>query len=99
MDSDAPGTQWQLRSTLLPFTEATINVAVFHVGRLRELDTSAYTRADITGEWRFGRRLSVMAIGQNLFDAAHPEFGSAGVLILATQLRRSASLRLRWTFR
>jgi iron complex outermembrane receptor protein len=98
-DSDAPGTQWQLRSTFLPARQATINVAVFHVGRLRELDTDAYTRADLTAEWRFSSRLSLMAIGQNLFDAAHPEFGSAGALILATQVRRSASLRLRWTFR
>ena len=40
-----------------------------------------------------------MAIGQNLFDAAHAEFAGAGSLLLATQVPRSASLRLRWTFR
>ncbi len=59
----------------------------------------AYTRADVSAEWRFTSRLSAMAIGQNLFDAAHAEFGGTGSLLLATQVPRSASLRLRWTFR
>jgi hypothetical protein len=39
-----------------------------------------------------------MAIGQNLLDAAHAEFGGGSSLLLATQVPRSASLRLRWTF-
>ncbi len=43
--------------------------------------------------------LSVMAIGQNLFDAAHAEFAGADSLLLSTEVPRSASLRLRWTFR
>jgi hypothetical protein len=32
-----------------------------------------------------------MAIGQNLFDAAHAEFGGGSSLLLATQVPRSAS--------
>ena len=43
--------------------------------------------------------LSAMVIGQNLFDAAHAEFGGAGTLLLATQVPRSVSLQLRWTSR
>jgi hypothetical protein len=31
-------------------------------------------------------------------DAARAEFGGASSLLLATQVPRSASLRLRWTF-
>ena len=40
-----------------------------------------------------------MALGQNLFDPAHAEFSPARSLLFATEVPRSASLRLRWTFR
>jgi len=39
-----------------------------------------------------------MAIGQNLFDAAHAEFDGGSSLLLATHVPRSSGLRLRWTF-
>jgi outer membrane receptor protein involved in Fe transport len=63
------------------------------------LQVNAYTRADFNAEWRFTNRLSVMAIGQNLFDAAHAEYAGLTSLLLPTEVRRSGSLRLRWTFR
>jgi iron complex outermembrane receptor protein len=98
-DGDAPKAQWQLRSSFSPVTRATIDLAFYHVGQLEQLQVAAYTRADLNGEWRFSRRLSVMAIGQNLLDAAHFEFSGAKSLLMATQVPRSASLRLRWTLR
>ena len=98
-DGSAPGTQWQVRSSYSPDVHATLDLAIFHVGALTELQVGAYTRADISAEWRFTNRLSVKAIGQNLFDEAHAEFGGAGSLLLSTQVPRSASLRLRWAFR
>ena len=75
------------------------DVAVFHVSRLVQLNVDAYTRADATAEWRFTSQLSAMAIGQNLFDDAHAEFAGAGTLVQTTQMPRSVSVRLRWTFR
>jgi iron complex outermembrane receptor protein len=98
-DGSAPRTQWQLRSVFSPATRATVGVSIFHVGPLQLLHVDAYTRADISAEWRFSSRLSAMAIGQDLFNAAHAEFGGAGSLLQATQVPRSGSLRLRWTFR
>ena len=97
-DGSAPRTQWQLRSVFSPATRATVGVSIFHVGPLQLLQVDAYTRADISAEWRFTSRLSV-AIGQDLFNAAHAEFAGASSLLQATQVPRSASLRLRWTFR
>ena len=97
-DGSAPRTQWQLRATFSPVARATLNAAMFHVGQLEQLQVSAYTRADVSAEWRFTSGLSVMATGQNLFDAAHAEFAGPQSLLLATQVPRSASLRLRWTF-
>jgi iron complex outermembrane receptor protein len=98
-DGSAPRTQWQLRSTFSPVARASFDVAIFHVGRLERYQVDAYTRADVSAEWRFTDRLSAMAIGQNLLDAAHAEFGGPSSLVLATQVPRSASVRLRWTFR
>jgi outer membrane receptor protein involved in Fe transport len=77
---------------------ATLSAAIFHVGRLGQLQVPAYTRADISGDWQFSRPVSVQVMGQNLFDAAHAEFGGTGSALLATQVPRSLSLRMRWTF-
>jgi hypothetical protein len=89
----------QVRSAFSPGTRATLSVAIFQVGPLEQLQVDAYTRADINAEWRVSNGLTVMAIGQNIFDAAHAEFGGTASLLLATEVARSASLRLRWTFR
>lgn len=97
-DANTPRTQWQLRSAFSPRPRATLGVAVFHVGPLEQLQVPAYTRADVTAEWRFTSRLSAMATGRNLFDAAHAELGGSGAVLQPTLIPRSASLRLRWTF-
>ena len=98
-DGSAPRTQWHVRSAFLPGMRATLSVAIFHVGPLEQFTVAAYTRADMNAEWRFTRRLSAMVIGQNLLDAAHAESSGADSLVLVTQVPRSASVRLRWTFR
>ena len=97
-DGSTPTTQWHVRSAFTPGTRATLDFLIFHAGPLERYQVDAYTRADLTAEWRFARRLAVMAIGQNLFDAGHAEFSTAGSVLLSTQVARSASLRLRWTF-
>ncbi len=79
-------------------SRATLSAGLLHDGSLRQFEIPAYTRVDINAEWRFSRQLSLMAIGQNLFDAAHPEFSGMTSLLVATQVPRSGSLRLTWTF-
>lgn len=98
-DGNAPGAQWRLGSAFSPIARVSLNVAVFHVGRLEQLGVEAYTRADISAEWRFTSRLSVMAIGQNLLDSAHAEYAGAESLTLPTQVPRSVSIRLRWEYK
>jgi iron complex outermembrane receptor protein len=95
----APRRQWQLRAAFSPGSRSTLGAAIFYVGALRGLQVPAYTRADVSAEWRFSDRLSAVALGQNLLDPAHPEFSSAGALSLATEVPRSLSLRMRWTFK
>lgn len=97
-DGSSPRRQWQVRSTHAPGTRATLVVAIFHTSPLERHNVSAYTRGDVTAEWRFTSGLSLMAIGENLFEASHAEFATTAPLLLATEVPRSASLRLRWTF-
>jgi outer membrane receptor protein involved in Fe transport len=73
--------------------------ALYGVGPLVQYGVDGYTRADVTAEWRVNRQLSIMATGQNLLDPAHPEFSTAGSVLLATQVPRSVSLGVRWTSR
>jgi len=96
-EGNAPRMQWHVRSSFSPVDRATLTVAIFHAGRIRQLLVDAYTRTDVSAEWRFNRRLSATAIGQNLFDAAHAEFAGRGSFLLSTQVPRSVSVRLRWT--
>jgi iron complex outermembrane receptor protein len=98
-DGNAPGMQWQVRSSFTPGSRAQVDVAVFRVGRLERLDVDGYTRADLNASWQLTSRVAVIASVHNLGDAAHVEFAGASTLVQSTQARRSASLRLRWTFR
>jgi iron complex outermembrane receptor protein len=98
-DASAPRAQWRLASVFSPVARATVNVAIFHVGPLEQLQVEAYTRADMTAEWRFNSRLSLSAIGQNLLNAAHVEFAGTAGLVQTTQVPRSLSLRMRWSLR
>jgi outer membrane receptor protein involved in Fe transport len=98
VDGTAPRRQWQLRSGFLISTRGTLDVALFHVGRLAYQDVDAYTRADINAEWRVTQRLSLIATGQNLLDEAHAEFRGTSALLLSTEVRRSVGVRLRWRF-
>lgn len=97
-DGYAPSSQWQVRSIVAPGTRATVMVGLFHVGRLEELQVPAYTRLDATVEWRLNARVSLMGVGHNLLDRRHAEFSSAPSIVQATEVPRSASLKLRWTF-
>jgi iron complex outermembrane recepter protein len=97
-DGSAPTRQWQFRSAFAPVPRATFEVALFHVGSLARLQVAGYTRTDVTAEWRLTSRVSVMAIGQNLFDRAHQEYAQGGALLATTLVPRGVSVRLRWTF-
>jgi outer membrane receptor protein involved in Fe transport len=97
-DGNAPRHQWQLRSGFSIGRRGTLDAMVLHVGRLEQTQIAAYTRADVRAEWRVTEHLSAIAVGQNLLDAAHSEFAGPVTFLMATQIPRSASARLRWTF-
>jgi iron complex outermembrane receptor protein len=97
-DGSTPRTQWQVRAAFSPAARATFNVATFYVGEIEQVHVDAYSRVDVSAEWRFTASLSATAIGQNLLDPAHAESSGAGSLLVVTQVPRGLNLRVRWTF-
>jgi iron complex outermembrane receptor protein len=98
-DGDAPRSQWQIRSTLSPGRRSTIHVALFHVGRLAQLQVAPFTRLDATAEWRFSSRVSAVVTGQSLLHAAHSEFATSTLEPFATRVPRTVGVQVRWLFR
>ncbi len=97
-DANAPEMQGNLRVTFSPTTRVTATASMYHVGRLERLAVVSYQRADVTVEWQWTPRVSIMAIGQNLLDDSHPEFTGGDPLHRSTEMPRSAAVRLRWIF-
>jgi iron complex outermembrane receptor protein len=95
-DGNTATSQWSLAVTYSPSSRAALHLALGHLGRLEQLQVPAYTRADVTVDWRLTPRLAVMVIGQNLLTASHAEFAGVDDLLQFTQVSRSATVRFRW---
>lgn len=93
-DRSAPRGQWQVRSGFSVGTRGTLDLAAFHVGPLELLQVDSSTRADVYAEWKFTSGLSLVAIGQNLLNRAHFEYGLTQPALLTTKVSRSASIRV-----
>lgn len=90
----APSNQWQVRSTVRLAPRSSMNVALFHVGALRDRDVPAYTRADARVEFQLNSRLTIAAVGQNLLTPSHAEFTTDE--LRATEIPRNVSLNVVW---
>jgi iron complex outermembrane receptor protein len=97
-DGDASRHQWLVRSGVSVGPRAEVDLALFRVGRLDRLGVPGYTRADARLEILLARRLTASFVAQNLFDAAHPEFGEANGTVMRTLIPRSARLQLAWRY-
>jgi outer membrane receptor protein involved in Fe transport len=96
IDGNAPTRQWLVHSSIDVGRRTQIDGTLFHAGRLRNVAVPAYTRADARVEFMLTGRLSLSAVGKNLFAATHAEYASEQVL--ATRIPRSANLQLVWKY-
>lgn len=96
-DGNAPGMQWQIRSTADIGSKVEVTASVFHTGPLQQLGVAAHTRADARVAVRVISSLSVVGTGQNLFDGAHAEYGGFEGVV-PTLIPRSGNLQLIWRF-
>jgi iron complex outermembrane receptor protein len=97
-DGTAPGATWYARSATTIAPRVRLDGTVFHSGALAKLAIPAYTRLDLQLEMSFTRHMSVAIVGQNLLDPAHAEFGSAGGIVNATFIPRSARVQVGYRF-
>lgn len=88
-----PAYQWQLRSAVNLTDRHEFDVIVRGVGKLPSPSVPAYTAVDARFGWRLSRDVELSLTLQNLFDAAHPEFGAAAT---RSEFERSLFLKLLW---
>jgi iron complex outermembrane receptor protein len=97
-DGDSPQHQWQLHSTAWLTPRVEVDGGLYYVGRLRQLDVPAYTRADARLEFKLTNQLSAIAAGQNLLQSAHTEFSGLASRLVGSTVPRSGRIELRWQF-
>jgi len=75
--------QWDISDKLA------FDTTLYYVSELPALGVDAYWRADTRFGWHVMDGLELELVGQNLFDDAHPEFGT-------TEIERSVYARATW---
>jgi outer membrane receptor protein involved in Fe transport len=94
----APLQQWQARSWIALPWRTQVDALLLHSGAISGIAIAAYTRADLRVEFAVTPQLSLVAVGQNLLDARHAEFGGADEQLLATRQPRAGRVQLVWKF-
>jgi iron complex outermembrane receptor protein len=95
-DGNAPAYQWQLHSSTLVGPRLEFNTGLYYTGRLPDLNTDAYVRADARVEWRINKTLSLIGVGQNLLTPLHAEYTDPQSPVLPTLVPRSGRIDLKW---
>jgi len=88
----------QLRSSLRVRKGLTWDAAAYFVDRLSSPAVSSYTRLDSQLAWQCKENFSLALVGQNLLRDRHLEFLDQTGSVDSTTVRRSAYLKLTWTF-
>jgi iron complex outermembrane receptor protein len=89
-----PGHQWMLRSSLTLRNRHDVDAVVRHIGNLKNTVVPAYTAVDVRYGFRVRPDLELSLLGQNVFDAAHPEFGAAAN---RSEFERGFFVQARWS--
>jgi len=97
-EGSTPDHQAQLRSSVNLPKNLQWNVSVYFVNRLQALAVPSYTRVDTGLTWRAGERISISAVGQNLFSNRHMEFSGPDSSEQPGLMRRSAYAKISWSF-
>ncbi len=93
-----PTHQWQLTSRFNVTKQLEFDTSFYHVSALPEPGIPAYTRTDLRLGWRPSPPLEVSVGVQNLFDRGHPEFASAQMNVLPSQVPRNVYATAVWRF-
>jgi len=97
-EGNSPQHQFQLHSNVNLWRNFDLDTALYHVSSLKSQQVPSYTRIDSRFAWHVRENIEVSAGVQNLLDNRHPEFNGADLLVLPSQVRRSAYGKLAWRF-
>jgi iron complex outermembrane receptor protein len=97
-EGHAPSQQWRAHLALPLFARGQADMHLFRTGALPQLSVPSYTRLDARFEWSLTGQLSAVVSGQNLLNAAHPEFRGHETNIQSTLVPRSLGLRFVYRF-
>ena len=92
---DSPRHQWFARSSLTLPHGIEVDAGVRYVGELPNQKIPSYLATDARLGWRPVPSLEISAVGQNLFDSRHPEFGTPAS---RKEVERSLYGRATWTY-
>jgi len=98
VEGGKPDHQAQLRSSVSLPKNLQWNVSAYFVNRIPAQSVPAYTRLDTGLTWRAGQRISISAVGQNLFSDHHLEYSGPNSTVLPGLMRRSAYAKISWSF-
>jgi iron complex outermembrane receptor protein len=90
-----PAHQWTIRSSLDLTGNTGVDISIRRVGALPSPSVPAYTAVDLRYAWKPRRELELALIAQNLFDRAHPEFGTAAT---RSEIARGVFVKLSLSF-
>jgi iron complex outermembrane receptor protein len=99
-EDSTPQLQAQIRSSLDLTSRLDWDVAVWHIGRLRDGGDGAvpaYNRVDTRLAWRVGEFTELSVVGQNLLTPRHAEFHNE-YEVQRTLVERSAFGKIAWHF-
>jgi iron complex outermembrane receptor protein len=88
-----PSNHWMLRSSYDIGESQQFDLTLRHSGSLKNPVVPAYTTLDLRYGWQVRPGLELALVGQNLFDRAHPEYGSAPG---RTEFQRTLFVTLTW---
>jgi iron complex outermembrane recepter protein len=97
LSSRNPEHQWRVKSWLDLTKGWQLDSMLLYTGRLESVDVPRYLRADIRLGGPITPNVSVSAVGTNLLEASHLEFGGFEGVYLS-QVRRGGSVKVTVTF-
>jgi iron complex outermembrane receptor protein len=99
-EDNTPQFQAQIRSSLDLMKNIDWDIAIDHVGRLRDGGDGAvpaFNRLDTRLAWRVGKFVELSVVGQNLLTPLHAEFHNA-YEVRRTLIERSVFGKITWRF-
>ncbi|SFB82667.1 TonB-dependent receptor plug domain-containing protein [Massilia yuzhufengensis] len=88
-----PSNYWKLQASYDIAPGHSFDALLRHYGSLSRPEVPAYESLDLNYTWRINRQVDLSVSGQNLLDAAHPEFGGG---VNRAVYERSLGLKLVW---